>query len=80
MADAIDHAQAREQLDRELMLAAHHQRVARDSSGAVSVDGLCSDCDQPIEVKRLEVLRVTSRCASCAQDYERRMAMQGRRT
>lgn len=81
MADAIDQAQAREQMDRELMLAEHHRRAAAHESaaGTPSLDGLCIDCDEPIELARLAVLRVTSRCASCARDFERRMQVIGRR-
>lgn len=81
VADAIDHAQAREQLDRELMLAAHHRRAAalESAAGTPALDGVCIDCEGAIEPARIAVLRVTSRCSSCAQDFERRMAMIGRR-
>jgi RNA polymerase-binding transcription factor DksA len=81
MADTIDQAQAREQMDRDLMLAEHHRRAAAAHAldGTPVLDGLCIDCDEPIEPQRIAVLRVTSRCASCAEDFERRMAMQGRR-
>ena len=34
--------------------------------------GICEDCGQPIEEKRLEVRPVTSQCIECKEDQERR--------
>jgi RNA polymerase-binding transcription factor DksA len=73
--DEVDQAQANEQADRDAALQATLARVAaanvpRDARA----DETCIDCDQPIEAARLAVLRKTSRCASCAYDYERRHA------
>ncbi|MGC4120207.1 MAG: RNA polymerase-binding protein DksA [Myxococcales bacterium] len=34
--------------------------------------GICEDCGQPIEAKRLEVRPVTSQCIECKEDQERR--------
>jgi len=34
--------------------------------------GICADCGQPIEEKRLEVRPVTSQCIECKEDQERR--------
>ena len=34
--------------------------------------GVCQDCGQPIEEKRLEVRPVTSQCIECKEDQERR--------
>lgn len=72
MADEIDMAQARDQLDRDNAIAATLRRIAdafapRDAR----VDGLCVDCDEPIEPERLAVIR-TARCADCAGIFERR--------
>lgn len=75
MSDAIDQAQEREALDRELALRAVTERIAASQAPRdASVDGLCIDCHEPIEASRLRVLAgKTSRCASCAHDFERRM-------
>lgn len=78
MTDEVDSAQAREEADRDRALSAARQRIAdsmtpRDPAVAL----LCIDCDQPIEPERLQVLgHATSRCASCAQDFEQRMRRQ----
>ena len=74
MSDAIDRAQDREQLDRELALRAQAQRVAESHAPrAAGLDASCIDCGEPIEPERLAVLAgKTSRCASCAHDYEQR--------
>jgi RNA polymerase-binding transcription factor DksA len=74
MTDTIDQAQDREQLDRDLALQAHADRVAASFvPRADGIDGLCIDCDRPIEPERLRVLaRKTSRCAHCAQALEHR--------
>ncbi|MHB1273631.1 MAG: TraR/DksA C4-type zinc finger protein [Rhodanobacter sp.] len=75
MSDAIDRAQESDAQDRERALAAVQQRIADSFAprhGAI--DGICIDCDEPIEPARLQVLHgKTSRCASCATDHEQRM-------
>lgn len=74
MTDQIDSAQEREQLDTEMALAAARQRIeASFKPRADGIDGICIDCDEPIEPARLHVLAgKTSRCASCAHDHEQR--------
>ena len=74
MSDVIDQAQDREQLDRELALRAHAQRVAASFQPRHDgISSLCIDCDQAIEEERLKVLAgKTSRCAHCARVRERR--------
>lgn len=73
--DDIDQAQAREQLDRDAALQATLARVAvANAPRDARVDATCIDCDQPIEPQRIAVLRKTSRCASCAHEFERRFA------
>jgi len=73
--DEMDRAQEREATDRELALAALRERidaslVPRDPA----IDGLCIDCDEPIEPERIRALRgACSRCIACATDHEHRM-------
>lgn len=70
--DVIDQAQAREELDRELALAAARARIeasfaARDEG----VEGTCIDCGESIEPARMEALRgCCSRCFGCAERFE----------
>ena len=73
--DEIDQAQAREQLDRELALAALRERIdASLTPRDPSIDGLCIDCDEPIEPERIAALRgCCSRCVDCATRHEWRM-------
>jgi RNA polymerase-binding transcription factor DksA len=75
MIDVIDQAQHAEELDRATALERHHRRVAASfEPRRPGIDGLCIDCDEPIEPERLAVLAgKTSRCASCAHDHERRL-------
>lgn len=74
MADDIDRAQAREELDRDFALAAMQRRIAASFAprdGAV--DGTCLDCAEPIEPARLAVLRgCCSRCIGCQEQWEKR--------
>lgn len=74
----MDRIQEQENLDRERALAAVRARIAashipRDAS----VDGLCIDCDEPIEPARLAALGRISRCADCARTNEQRMRFRG---
>lgn len=75
MADDIDMAQDREQLDRELAVrAARGRQATADAALAALPPPGCIDCDGPIEPERWQVLRgCTSRCAACAQVHEQRM-------
>lgn len=77
--DPIDAAQDREAMDRELALNAQRQRTAASFAPRMpGADALCIDCDEPIETARLAVLAgATSRCASCARDYEQRLRQRG---
>lgn len=72
MVDDIDRAQAREQLDRDLALAAMRERI--DASLVPSIDGQCIDCDSEIEPARVAALHGRcSRCITCATRHERRL-------
>lgn len=72
MADEVDRAQAREEHDRALALAAHQARAA--AAAQASPDGLCIQCGEDIEPARLDALRgATSRCIECATAHELRM-------
>lgn len=75
MADDIDMAQDREQLDRELAVrAARGRQATADAEQAALPPPDCVDCDEPIEPTRWQVLRgCTSRCAACARLHEQRM-------
>jgi len=72
--DEMDRAQSREAHDRELALAAMRERI--DASLAPrdpAIDGLCIDCDEPIEPERIAALRgCVSRCIDCARLHEQR--------
>lgn len=74
MTDDIDRAQAREEQDRDLALAALRERIdAALTPRDPSLDGLCIDCDEPIEPARIAALRgCVSRCIECASAAEQR--------
>jgi phage/conjugal plasmid C-4 type zinc finger TraR family protein len=67
VSDVIDAANERVELDLRLALEAHQRR--QPVAGAPCTT--CEDCEGAIEPKRLELLPYTSRCASCAHDFER---------
>jgi len=75
MSDSMDYAQRAEAFDRDVALANQQARVAAAlAPRTAGVDALCIDCEEPIEPARLAALcGMTSRCASCAVDHERRM-------
>lgn len=75
MADAADRAQDFELADRERALEAQRLRRIEESHGSWNgnVELQCIDCEEPIEPERLRIVRVTSRCASCAREFEERM-------
>lgn len=75
MSDDIERGQESEQADRERSIR-EALRVIADAQTPrnTSIDGLCIDCDEPIEPARLAALdHMTSRCASCAADHEHRL-------
>lgn len=74
LSDDIDRAQESDAQDRDRALAAMRDRIAASfQKREASLDGLCIDCDEAIEPARLQVLAgKTSRCASCAHDFEQR--------
>lgn len=75
MSDDIERGQESEQADRDRSLAETLRRIAESNAPRnASIDGICVDCDEPIEPARLTALaHKTSRCASCATDFEHRM-------
>lgn len=76
----MDRAQESEAADRERALRAASDRIAASFQPRQDgVDGICIDCGDAIEEARLTVLcGKTSRCASCAHDFEKRTWMRGR--
>ncbi|WP_428993924.1 TraR/DksA C4-type zinc finger protein [Dyella terrae] len=80
VSDDMDRAQESEAADRERALRLAAERIAASFEPRKDgIEGLCIDCDLPIEPARLIVLAgKTSRCASCAHDYEQRKRMHGR--
>jgi len=74
MTDDVDCAQAAEQSDRDLALKVMFERIAASfQPRRDGIDGICIDCQEPIEPVRLQVLAgKTSRCAACARDFEHR--------
>lgn len=74
MSDDIDRAQQRDEEDRERALVAMRARIAASNASVnTSLDGLCIDCEEPIEPARLAALaRKTSRCRDCAGVFEHR--------
>lgn len=73
--DEMDRLQELEQFERDQALQKTRERIAESFRPRTDgVDGLCIDCEEPIEPPRLTVLNgKTSRCAQCAHDYEQRM-------
>lgn len=71
----MDRAQDQEQAARDAALQATLARIAAAHAPRdARVDETCIDCDEPIEPERLAALRKTARCATCAHEYERRLA------
>jgi RNA polymerase-binding transcription factor DksA len=76
MIDEIDIAVERSERDLQAAIAA---QVALASAEPPSIDGICSDCNGPIEPERLRALRgCTIRCAACAQHFQRSLKPRGR--
>jgi RNA polymerase-binding transcription factor DksA len=74
MADDMDRAQTLDSFDRDVAVANTQARIAAALSPRdMTLDGICIDCDLPIEPARLAALRgTTSRCADCARQFEQR--------
>ena len=77
MSDIIDMAQDIEERERFMALSRMRERIdASFTPRPPGLERLCMDCDDPIEPERFAALAgKTSRCASCARDYERRLRM-----
>jgi RNA polymerase-binding transcription factor DksA len=75
LTDDIERAQESDAQDRGRAEAEALRRIAEANAPRnTSVDGICIDCDEPIEPARLAALdHKTSRCASCATDHEHRL-------
>lgn len=65
--DELDLSQQREERDRDIALAQH---AARRRAVHTPVDGLCVDCEEPIEPARLRALGDTEHCSACAHRRE----------
>lgn len=73
MADDADRADDRIEGERQAGVArvlAAREESMRMTPGAL--DGVCIECDGPIEPERIAALRRTCRCSACAHDYELR--------
>ena len=68
--DNGDVAQEREQLDRDLALAALHERL-RGARAAASRSTDCEGCSEPIDARRLAALPGAIRCVECQQRWEK---------
>ncbi|WP_424682932.1 TraR/DksA C4-type zinc finger protein [Frateuria sp. YIM B11624] len=71
----MDRLQELEAFERDQALQRVRDRIEESfRPRADGIDGLCIDCDKPIEPKRLQVLAgKTSRCAGCAQKHEQQL-------
>ncbi len=67
MVDKIDRAQELEQLDRDGALQAHLARQAVEAG-----NGICLDCGEPIDSRRLAVNPGAVRCTECQSSEELR--------
>lgn len=65
--DIADRAQAREQLDIDMAMRAHRARAAQDVG-----NGICRDCGEPIDARRLAVNPAAVRCVQCQGSEELR--------
>lgn len=74
MTRAIDRACELEEIHRESALAAHRSRPI-DVGG----DGICIECEEPIDPRRLAVQPRALRCIEHQRDHERRVVTQGGR-
>lgn len=75
MSDDIERGQEADAEDRQRALAETLRRIeVANAPRNTSIDGICIDCEEPIEPARLAALaHKTSRCASCAADHEHRL-------
>ncbi|WP_372524384.1 TraR/DksA family transcriptional regulator [Piscinibacter sp.] len=63
---ATDDAEAQRDVDELEQIVAAQQRLADGNYG------LCEDCDEPIDIRRLLVMPAASRCAACQAVHEHR--------
>lgn len=75
MTDQIDPVPELEERERQAGVQRVRDRITESfRPRAPGTDALCIGCDEPIDPERLAALdHKTSRCASCAADYEHRM-------
>ena len=67
MTDLLDKAQAIEEATRSEAIAASRSQQPKAKS-----NGICIDCDEPIEAPRLKVLPYAQRCLGCQETEEGR--------
>ena len=68
-ADPIDRATELTERERDEAVADYRRlRAAR----SLNESGLCVDCDEPIDPRRLAVDPMAERCVSCQQEHELR--------
>lgn len=72
MTDIIDAAGETAELFLGQDMALHRARQAAEAAQPVNADGLCMDCEEPIEALRLAANPRVTRCVSCQCDHERR--------
>lgn len=72
--DLVDRAQAREELDRQLALRAHNARLSQAAGS-----GICLDCREPIDARRLQANPAAVRCTDCQSGQDKRDARYARR-
>lgn len=70
--DSIDQAQAFQERDNAEALARRQARIdASRKPRDARVDGICIDCGEAIDPRRLKAMRgCTSRCTRCGEIYE----------
>lgn len=80
-----DDAAAETQRQADVTHLARSATALRDIESALSrLDageyGLCLDCDEPIDLRRLQAHPAALRCAGCQQDYEKQRGRGGGRS
>lgn len=77
--DDGDHAQRREEAERETGIAVIRARMSASRLSAAR-DGhreCCEDCSEPIPQERQRAVPGTTRCTICQSIYERRLRLEG---
>jgi DnaK suppressor protein len=74
VSNEFDRAQELEEFDRDLALRAHMARQAQEAG-----NGICIDCREPIEAKRLEAVPTALRCMDCQTGEDKRASRYARR-